>query len=121
MAVDSSQLNSAGRDAYWRATQAELDSARFRGDVLSLAGLGLIAALLWYFHQPGDYATLWAAGIATFALAFVALPQIFVARRRRRISAARMHCQHCGYVPHHTEISEVVSSRACPHCEKPLD
>jgi hypothetical protein len=121
MAVDSSQLNSAGRDAYWRATQAELNSARFRGDLLSLAGLGLIAALLWYFREPGNDVSMWAAGVATFALAFVALPQIFVARSRRRISAARMHCQRCGYEPHHTEISEVASSRECRRCEKPLD
>ena len=121
MAVDRSQLDSASRDAYWKATQAELKSAQTRGDKLSLAGLALIAALIWYNHEPGDSVTLWAGGVATVALAFLIIPQIFVARRKRDISAARgLNCQHCGYVPHHTEISEVVSTRQCLRCEKPL-
>ena len=96
MAVDSSQLSSASRDAYWQATQAELKSAQQRGDILSLVGLGLIAALLWFYREPGENVALWAGGIATVALAIVAFPQMFVARRKRRISAARgMNCQHC--------------------------
>lgn len=121
MAVDSSRLNSATRDAYWMATEAELKSAQQRGDKLSLVGLALVAALLWYYREPGDNVALWAGGIATVALAVVALPQLFVARRKRRISAARgLNCQHCGYEPHHTEISEVVSTRECRRCEKSL-
>ncbi len=121
MAVDSSQLSSASRDAYWQTTQAELKSAQQRGDILSLMGLGLLAVLLWYNHEPGDNAVLWAAGVATVGLVIVALPQWFVARRKRRISALRgMNCQHCGYVPHDTEISEVVSTRECRRCEQPL-
>jgi hypothetical protein len=121
MAVDSSQLNSASRDAYWEATQAQLKSAQTRGDVLSLLGLGLIGLLLWQFHEPGDNAFKWAASFATVALAVVALPQVFVARRKRRISAMRgMTCQHCGYVPHDTEISETVSTRECNRCQQPL-
>ena len=121
MAVDSSQLSSASRDAYWETTQAQLKSAQNRGDVLSLLGLGLIGLLLWQFHEPGDNAFQWAASFAAFALAVVALPQLFVARRKRRISAMRgMTCQHCGYVPHDTEISEVVSTRECNRCQQPL-
>lgn len=121
MAVDRSQLNSSSRDAYWLATQAELKSAQTRGDKLSLAGLGLIAALLWYYREIGDNVALWAGGVATVALACVAIPQIFAARRKRDISAARgLNCQHCGYVPHNTEISEVVSTRKCLRCEKSL-
>jgi len=121
MAVDSSQLNSASRDAYWLATQAELKSAKLSGDILSLVGLGLIAALLWYYRETGNDVTMWAGAIATVALTSIAIPQIYVARRRRRISAARgLNCRHCGYVPHHTEISEVVSTRECRRCEKPL-
>jgi hypothetical protein len=121
MAVESSQLNSASRDAYWRATQVELESAKQRGDILSLVGLGLIAALLWYYREPDNNVSIWAGVIATVAMAVIALPQVLVARHRRRISAARgMNCQHCGYVPHHTEISEVVSTRQCRRCEKPL-
>jgi uncharacterized membrane protein YeiB len=121
MAVDSSQLDIVNRDAYWQATQAQLRSAQQRGDILSLLGFGLIGFLLWYYHEPGDQAVVWAGSIATVALAAVVLPQLFVARRKRHISAARgMNCRHCGYVPHHTEISEVVSTRACRRCEKPL-
>jgi len=120
MAVDSSQLNSASRDAYWKTTQAQLKSAQARGEVLSLLGLGLLGLLLWQY-QPGDNLVSWAAGIASVALAIVALPQLFVARRKRRISVMRgMNCQHCGYVPHDTEISEVVSTRECNRCRKPL-
>jgi len=120
MAVDSSQLSSVTRDAYWQATQAQLKSAEKRGEIASLGGLGLIGLLLWQYGEP-DNAVTWAAGVATVALAVVALPQLFVARRKRRISAARgMNCQHCGYVPHDTEISEVVSTRECNRCQKPL-
>jgi small basic protein len=118
MAVDSSMVNSASRDAYWQATQAELSTAQRRGDMVSLVGLVLIAALLWFL---GDSVGMWAAGIASVALAVVAIPQLFVARRKRRISAARgLNCQHCGYVPHHTEISEVAVTRECRVCEKSL-
>jgi len=121
MAVESSQLKSASRDAYWQATQALLKSAQNRGDMLSLLGLGFVALLFWLFNEPGDDAVKWAAGIATVALAMVALPQMFVTRRKRRISAMRgMNCRHCGYVPHDTEISETVSTRECTRCQKPL-
>jgi hypothetical protein len=121
MAVDRSQLNSASRDAYWQATRALLKSAQNRGDMLSVLGLGFVALLFWLYNEPGDGAVTWAAGIATGALVVVALPQLFVARRKRRISAIRgMTCRHCGYVPHDTEISETVSTRECNRCQKPL-
>jgi hypothetical protein len=121
MAVDSSQLNSASRDAYWQVTQSQLKSAQVRGDALSLLGLGLLGLLIWQYPEPGNGAVGWAAGIAAVALAVVALPQLFVARRKRRISAMRgMTCKHCGYVPHDTEISEVVSTRECSRCQHPL-
>jgi len=98
-----------------------MKSAQSRGDKLSLAGLVLIAALFWYSYEFGDKAGLWASGVAVVTLAFVAIPQIFVARRKRRISATRgLNCQHCGYVPHQTEISGVISTRECLRCEKPL-
>jgi len=121
MAVHSSQLNSASRDAYWQVTQSQLKSAQTRGDVFSLLGLGLLGLLLWQFHEAGDDVISWAAGIAAVALAIVALPQFFVARRKRSISAMRgMTCRHCGYVPHDTEISEVASTRHCQRCEQVL-
>ena len=121
MAVDSSQLNSASRDAYWKVTQSQLKSAQTRGELLSLLGVLLLGLLLWQFYEPGDDAVSWAAGVAGVALAVVALPQLFVARRKRHISAMRgMTCQHCGYVPHDTEISEVASTRNCQRCEQVL-
>jgi hypothetical protein len=121
MAVDSSQLNSESRDAYWWATQCELKSARLRGDILSLAGLAPIAALLWFYRESGDNLSLWAVGVATVALAIVALPQVLVVRRRRRISNSRgLNCLHCGYVPHQTEISEVAGTRECRRCQRLL-
>jgi hypothetical protein len=121
MAVESSQLNSASRDAYWQVTQTQLKSAQTRGEVLSLLGLGLLGLLLWQYYEPGENTVKWAATMAGLALAIVALPQLFVARRKRRISAMRgMNCQHCGYVPHDTEISEVASTRHCQRCEQVL-
>jgi hypothetical protein len=121
MAVDSSQLDTVNRDAYWLATQVQLRSAQQRGDILSLVAFVPIGAVLWYYGAPGDKVAIWAASFAIVALAAVALPQLLVARRKRRISAARgMNCQHCGYVPHQTEISEIVNTRQCRRCEQPL-
>lgn len=121
MAVDSSQLNSAGRDAYWEATQAQLKSAQTRGDLLSLLGLGLLCFVLWQDHDPGDDVVSWAAGVAGLGLMIVALPQLLVLRRKRHISAARgMTCKHCGHVPHDTEISESANTRHCQHCDQTL-
>ena len=121
MAVDSSQLNSASRDAYWQATRAQLKSAQKRGDVLSVLGVGLLGLLLWQYYEPGAHEVTWTASVAAVALALVALPQLFAARRKRRISAMRgVNCRQCGYVPHDTEISDVVSARECNRCQKPL-
>jgi len=118
MAVDSSQLNSASRDAYWEATQAQLKSAQTRGDLLSLLGLGLLCLVLWQDHEPGGNVVSWAAGVAGIGLLIVVLPQLLVLRRKRRISEMRgMTCHHCGYVPHDTEISEVATTRHCQRCD----
>jgi hypothetical protein len=122
MAVESSHLVSTGRDAYWQTTRAELQSAQRRGDALSLAGLALIGVLIWYSADSGGKSVLWVASITVTAMAVVALPQLFVARGKRRIASARgMNCRHCGYVPHHTEISEVIATHECRRCAKPLD
>jgi len=122
MAVDSSQLNSASRDAYWEATQAQLKSAQTRGDLLSLLGLGLLCLVLWQDHDPGDDVVRWAAGVAGIGLLIVALPQFLVLRRKRHISAARgMTCRNCGHVPHDTEISTSATTRHCQQCDHTLD
>jgi hypothetical protein len=122
MAVDSAHLLSANRDAYWQTTRAELHAAQRRGDALSLLGLALIGALMWSLGESGEHPLLWTAGISGVAMATVALPQLLVARRKRSIAVARgMNCRHCGYVPHHTEFSDVIATRECRRCEKPLD
>ena len=69
MAVDSSQLNSASRDAYWQVTKSQLKSAQTRGDVLSLLGVVLLGLLLWQYYEPGENTVKWAATIAALALA----------------------------------------------------
>jgi hypothetical protein len=121
MAVDNSQLDTVSREAYWQATQAQLRSAQHRGDILSFVGALLVALLLWRFRSPSDGSATWATAVAIVALIAVVVPQLFVARRKRRISAARgMKCRRCGYVPHDTEISEVGATRECRRCEKPL-
>ena len=122
MAVDSSQLNSAGRDAYWEATQAQLKTAQTRGDLLSLVGLGLLCFALWQDRGPADDVVSWAAGVAGIGLLIVALPQLLVLRRKRHISAVRgMTCRNCGHVPHDTEISESANTRHCQQCDHTLD
>jgi hypothetical protein len=122
MAVDSSHLLSANRDAFWQATQAELRIIQRRGDAVSLVGLALVGALMWYSSETGGTSVIWGVGIAGIAMAFLAISQLLVARAKRRIAAERgMNCRHCGYVPHHTEISDVIATRECPHCKKPLD
>jgi hypothetical protein len=122
MAVERSQLDAVNRDAYWQATQAQLRSAQHRGDILSLVSVLLVALLLWRFRSPSDGSATWATAVAVVALMSVVIPQLFVARRKRQISAARgLKCRHCGYTPHDTEISEVGISRECRRCEQPLD
>lgn len=122
MAVDSTQLNSTTRDAYWRSTRAQLDAARRFGDIVSIFGLVFIAIALWFFREPGKWVVQWAITVAVVSLAIVAIPQWFVARRKRLISLARgLACRHCGYPPHDTEICEVARTRQCPRCEGSLD
>ena len=117
-----SHLESESRDAYWAATREQLRSAQNRADLFTLLGLAAVCVLLWRYREPGQQlAFRMIAGIGV-ALVVIGLPLWFVTRRKRRISALRgLTCPHCGHVPHDTEISEIVNTRRCQSCEKPLD
>ena len=119
--MKNAHVESGHRDAYWEATREQLKAAQNRADVITLAGVLAIAALLWFTREPDQgFGPMALAGIAIALLAICA-PLWFVTRRKRRISATRgLICQHCGYVPHDTEISEIVSTRECNRCQKPL-
>ena len=108
-------------EAYWQATREQLEAAQKRADLLTLAGVIALSGLLWVYHEPGDgFGRMALAGIG-IALLVIGVPVWFVTRRKRQITATRgLICAHCSHVPHDTEISEIVASRVCPNCSKPL-
>jgi hypothetical protein len=120
--VKNAHAESQHRDAYWEATREQLKSVQNRADLFTLLGVLAIGALLWFNRDPGDgFSEVARAGIA-IALLVICAPLWFVTRRKRRISATRgLICQHCGYAPHDTEISEAVNTRHCQRCDQPLD
>jgi hypothetical protein len=118
----SAQFDSDRRDAYWEATQAELKSTQKRGDLVTVIALALVLTVLWLNFTPGENTLWWTIGCVAVALLCIGAPLWFVTQRKRRISAARgLICGHCHYVPHDTEITEVVATRACQRCNRPLD
>jgi|SRR5688572_19208356 len=120
--VKKAQVELGHRDAYWQATREQLKSAQNRADAFTLIGVLAIGALLWFNREPGGgFDRVAQAGMA-IALLVICAPLWFVTRRKRRITATRgLICQHCGYVPHDTEISEVANTRHCQRCDKSLD
>jgi hypothetical protein len=120
--VKNAHAESQHRDAYWQATREQLKSAQNRADLFTLLGVLAFGALLWFNREPGDgFSPVARAGVA-IALLVICAPLWFVTRRKRRISATRgLICQHCGYLPHDTEISEAVNTRHCQRCDQPLD
>jgi hypothetical protein len=110
------------REAYWQATREQLKSAQNRADMFTLIGVLAVGALWWFNREPeGGFSSVAQAGLA-IALLVICAPLWFVTRRKRRISATRgLICQHCGYMPHDTEISEAVNTRHCQRCDQPLD
>ena len=120
--MKNAHVESGHRDAYWEATREQLKSAQKRADLVTLFGVLAIGALLWFNREPGEgFGPMAQAGMA-IALVVICAPLWFVTRRKRRITATRgLICQHCGYVPHDTEISEVASTQHCQRCEKSLD
>jgi hypothetical protein len=120
--VKKAHVDSGPRDAYWEATREQLKSAQNRADLFTLVGVLAICVLLWFNSEPDrGFDPVLQAGIA-IALLVICAPLWFVTRRKRRITATRgLICNHCGYVPHDTEISEVASTRHCQRCDKSLD
>jgi hypothetical protein len=120
--VKNAHAGSGHRDEYWETTREQLKSAQNRADLLSVLGVAAIGGLLWYYHEPGDGFGRFSLSFIGLALVVICVPAWVAARRRRRISAARgLTCPSCGYVPHDTEISEVVSTRHCQRCDHSLD
>jgi hypothetical protein len=115
------QVRSEHGAAYWKATRDELKTAQHRADLFTLLGMSTIGALLWLNFQSEDPAGNWLMTSVALAVLAICAPLWYVTQRKRRISATRLKCDHCGYIPHDTEISEVADTLRCPHCEKPLD
>jgi hypothetical protein len=117
----SATLTPQGRDAYWRATQTELNSIRKRGDRVAMWGAALLFALIYVFRDHLQEPRAWLIA-GTLLLGVVGTSLWVVTSRRRRLAIARgLVCRHCDYMPHDTEIDEVAATRTCPHCEKSLD
>jgi hypothetical protein len=116
MTVKITPLAPGVRDSHWRATQAELHSIRRRGELMLLAGVSLLVmAVLLIRDRIGGSRFPIIVASAVFAL-FVA-ELLYVVKRRRRIAASRgLVCGQCGYTPHDNELTEVASTRECPHC-----
>src|SRR5688572_25819812 len=101
------QIDSEHDDAYWQATRDQLKTAQKRADIFTLLGMAAIGALLWLNFRSEELAGNWILTGVALAVVVISVPLWYVTRRKRRISATRLNCRHCGYIPHDTEISEV--------------
>jgi hypothetical protein len=119
--VKEAQTQSERGDAYWQSTREQLRSAQNRADVCTLSGLAAICGLLWLYHEPGHGFDSFAQAGLGIALVVICVPVWLATRSKRRISAARLTCKHCGAVPHDTEISEVASTHQCQRCAQSID
>ncbi len=116
MAARHTPVEPGARDSYWSATQAELKSARRNGDLLILAGVGLLLAALVTVRGSTDDLRIWLV-VEALVFAVIVAGVWFVTTRKRRIAAARgLICSGCSYTPHDTEIEDVAADRRCPHC-----
>jgi hypothetical protein len=120
MAVKISPMERGSRDSYWNATQEELQSVKRRGDflVVGIAGALILAALL--VRDRYSSFELWLATAGTVAVVIVTGVWFVVSRTRRIVAARGLTCEQCHYVPHDTEVVDVLSSRRCPRCEAEL-
>jgi hypothetical protein len=112
------ESNSASR--YGESVREQLKAAQHRADLLTLIGMVCMGALLWRNFRADEGAGQWTLASVAIAMLVICLPLWYVTRRKRSISAARLTCRHCGYVPHDTEISEVAETMTCQRCEKPI-
>ena len=116
MAAKHTPVDPGARDSYWGATQAELKSARRYGDLLILAGVGLLLAALVIVRGSTDDLRIWLI-VEGLVFTVIVAGVWFVTTRRRRIAAARgLICSSCSYTPHDTEIEDVAADRRCPRC-----
>jgi hypothetical protein len=114
------QVEPEGGVAYGENVREQLKAAQLRADLFTLLGMVCAGALLWRSFQSDEAAGTWTFASVPITILVICLPLWFLTRRRRRISAARLTCRHCGYVPHDTEISEVAETMTCQRCEKTI-
>ena len=120
MAARHTPVDPGARESYWGATQAELKSARRHGDLLILAGVGLLLAALITVRGITDELRIWLI-VEGLVFAVIVAGVWFVTRRKRRIAVARgLVCCSCSYRPHDTEIEDVAADRRCPRCAAEL-
>ena len=120
MAARHTPVEPGARESYWGATQAELRSARRNGDLLILAGVGLLLAALLVARGSTDDLRIWLV-VEGLVFSVIVAGVWFVTKRKRRIAAARgLICSTCSYTPHDTEIEEVAADRRCPRCAAEL-
>lgn len=114
------QIESKGAADYGGEVREQLKAAQHRADLFTLLGMLCTAALIWRTLQSETGTVQWTFASVAIAMAVICLPLWYVTRRKRSISAARLTCRHCGYVPHDTEISEVAETMTCQRCAKPV-
>lgn len=116
MAARHTPVEPGARESHWGATQAELKSVRRHGDLLIIAGVGLLLAALVTARGYTDDLRIW---LIVEGLVFIVIVAgvWFVTTRKRRIVASRgLICSSCSYTPHDTEIEDVAADRRCPRC-----
>ena len=120
MGAKLTPIDPGARESHWGATQAELKSARRNGDLLIVAGVGLLLAALIIARGYTDDLRTW---LIVEGLVFIVIVAgvWFVTTRKRRIAASRgLICSSCSYTPHDTEIEDVAADRRCPRCAAEL-
>ena len=119
MTVKFTPVEAGSRDSSWSATQEALKSVKRRGDLLILLGAAALFALEMVLPESAHDQLGLLIG-AMLVLALIGGYVWFVTKHKRRIAASRLACRRCSYVPHDTEIDEVVDSHRCPRCSAEL-
>lgn len=120
MNVKIISIDERTREAYWHATRSELRNIQRRGDYLVFGGALALLAVLFYNHDRSSQLQYWLV-VGGLTLLVILASLWFVTTRKRRVATARgLVCASCSYMPHDTEISDVVESRRCPRCDHSL-
>jgi len=113
-------IGERNREAYWHATRDELKAIQRRGDYLIFAGALALLGVLFYNHDRASQLQYWLV-VGGLTLLVILGSLWFVTTRKRRVATARgLVCSSCSYMPHDTEIGDVVESRRCPRCDHSL-